>query len=250
MEPTSREELIDWCLRRLGQPVIVINVADEQIEDRVDEALQYWREFHGDATVKDYYIHPVTQTDKNNKYITLPTDVLSVTRVLPQPSLANIGGIFNFQYQFFLNDFYRPGGLGLGGNMSNVAITMSYLDLIDFLFNQEKLVRWNRYKNQLNINMDWDTMLEVGSFIVVECQRFIDPDTSPKMWGDYMLKRLTTALIKLQWGENISKFRNVSLPGGVTLNGMEMKREAQEEVAAIRKEMQDTFQDPIDFMVG
>ena len=247
--PNSRQTLIEWCLRRLGHPVITINVADEQIQDRVDEALQYYREFHGDGAIRDYYKHPVTQQDLVNQYIVLPDDILTVVRVLTQPALANWGGMFSFTYQFFLNDFYRPGGIGLGGNLSNYDITMQYLQLIDHFFNQEKSIRFNRHEDKLKINVNWDTV-QVGSYFIIECYRYLDPDQYPKLWNDIWLKQYLTALIKLQWGENLKKFSDVSLIGGVKLNADKIYLEALEEKKDLEKSVEEKWQLPPDFMMG
>jgi hypothetical protein len=247
--PTSRQTLIEWCLRRLGHPVITINVADEQIQDRVDEALQYFREFHGDGTIRDYYKHQVTQQDIDRQYIDLPDEVLQVVRVLTQPALANWGGMFSFTYQFFLNDFYRPGGIGLGGNISNYDITMQYLQLIDHFFNQEKSIRFNRYEDKLKINVNWETV-EVDSYFIVECYRYLDPTQYPKLWNDIWLKSYLTALIKLQWGENLKKYSDVSLIGGVKLNADKIFEEALREKEELEKSVEEKWQTPADFMMG
>jgi len=236
-------------MRKLGHPVITINVADEQIQDRVDEALQYYREFHGDGTIRDYYKHKITQTDINNQYIDLPDDILSVIRVLTQPALANWGGMFSFTYQFFLNDFYRPGGIGLVGNMSNYAITMSYLQMIDHFFNQEKSIRFNRHEDKLKINVSWDSV-EVDSYFIVECYRYLDPAEYPKLWNDIWLKQYLTCLIKLQWGDNLKKYSDVSLIGGVKLNADRIYDDAMKEKEALEKSVEEKWQTPADFMMG
>jgi hypothetical protein len=247
--PNSRQEIIEWCLRRLGHPVITINVADEQIQDRVDEALQYYREFHGDGTVRDYYKHKVTQQDLDRQYLDLPDEILSVVRVLTQPALANWGGMFSFTYQFFLNDFYRPGGIGLGGNISNYDMTMTYLSLIDHFFNQEKSIRFNRYEDKLKINVNWSTV-QLDSYFIIECYRYLDPDQYPKLWNDIWLKSYLTALIKLQWGENLKKYSDVSLVGGVKLNADKIYEEAMKDKELLEKTVEEKWQTPADFMMG
>lgn len=248
--PNSRQSLIDYCKRALGHPVINIDVADEQIEDRVDEALHYYREFHGDGVTRDYYKHQVTSLDKSRQYIIIPDEISEVVRVLTAPALANWGGMFSFTYQFFLNDFYRPGGIGLGGNLSNYDITMQYLNLIDHFFNQEKTIQFARNENKLRINIDWDRIVTVGSYFIIECYRIIDPVQNTKMWNDLWLKKYLTTLIKLQWGENLKKYSNVSLIGGVNLNADKIYEEAVREKEILEKQAQDTWQLPIHFMIG
>jgi hypothetical protein len=248
--PNSRQSLIDYCKRALGHPVINIDVADEQIQDRVDEALHFYREFHGDGVTRDYYKHKVTALDKQRQYIEIPEEISQIIRVLTAPALANWGGMFSFTYQFFLNDFYRPGGIGLGGNLSNYDITMQYLNLIDHFFNQEKTVHFARNENKLRINIDWNKVVKVDSYFIIECYRIIDPEVHTKMWNDLWLKKYLTALIKLQWGENLKKYSDVSLIGGVKLNADKIYEEAKIEKETLEKQAQDTWQLPIDFMIG
>jgi len=247
--PYNRQTLIEWAKTKLGHPFIKIDVADEQIDDRVDEALQFYREFHGDGSIRDYYKHQITEEDKVNGYITLPDDVLQVIRVLAQPSLANWGGMFSFSYQFFLNDFYRPGGIGLGGNISNYDITMQYLSLIDHFFNQAKGIRFNRHENKLKINMRWETVV-IGSYIIVECYRYLDTSLYPKLWNDMWFKDYVYCLIKLQWGENLIKYADFTLPGGIKLNANKIYDEAVKMKEMLEKKAEEKYQYPVDFFVG
>lgn len=249
MTINSRQALIDWCKRKLGFPVINIRVADEQISDRVDEALQFYREYHGDGSIRDYYKHQVTEVDIANQYIVLPDDLLQVIRVLSQPSLANWGGMFSFTYQFFLNDFYRPGGIGLGGNMSNYDITMQYLQLIDHFFNQEKSIRFNRHENKLKININWATV-RVDSYFIIECYRYLDPSMYTKIWNDMWFKQYVCCLIKLQWAQNLSLYNDVALIGGVKYNATKMYDEAYAEKVKLEKEAEEKYQYPVDFLIG
>lgn len=248
--PTNRIEFIEYCLRQLGAPVIDINVSPDQIEDRVDEAIQFFREYHSDSTDNDYYVYRIQASDVSNKYVTIPDNIIEVIRVYSSPSLSRFGGLFNFQYQFFLNDFYRPGGMGLGGNLANIDITMQYLDLIDHFFNQEKTVQFNRHLSKLYINIAWGTQLKVDDYIVVQVRRIFDLDANLKVWNDQWLKKYTIALIKRQWGSNLKKFAGVQLVGGVTLKGQELYDEANKEVEDLEAQVKSTWQEPPLFFVG
>lgn len=247
--PTTRTEFKDWCLRKLGSPVLTIDVADTQIEDRIDEAIQVFREYHNDATARDFYMHQLSSTNLTNKYITLNGEILDVIRVYTLGSQALSGGMFNFQYQFFLNDVYRPGGVGLGGNLQYFTTTMTYLDLVDHLFNQEKSLQFNRHLNKLYINADWPKLNE-GDYICCEVRRIFDVETNTSVWNDQWLKRYAVALLKIQWGENLKKFKPIQLVNQVELNGQVIFDEGMREKELLEEEIKNTWADPPRFFVG
>ena len=247
MIPNSRQSFIDYCLRNLGFPVIQINVDDDQIDDRVDEALQFYQEYHSDATIKAYFKHQITQEDIDNKYIPIPDEVLTVTRVLPFTSQSSSISMFDARYQMMLNDMYN---LGFTGNIANYYQIMQYLNTVDMLINGLPQVRYNRHLDKLYIYSDWDRMLRLNEFVIVEGYRVIDPDTATQVYNDMYLKKYATALIKRQWGINLKKFEGVEMPGGITLNGQQIFDEAQEEIRELQEEMRLNWEDPIDFMVG
>ena len=245
---TSRAGLIQYCLRNLGAPVLEINVDDDQVNDRIDEAIQYYQSFHSDAVVRMYYKYQVTQTDFNNQYITLPASIIYVLDVLPIGVPGSSQGIFSVDYQLHLNDLYdlrRP------GNLINYEMTRQYMSLIDMVLNgMDQGIIFSRHDNQLNINCDWPTRIPVGTWIIVECYQTIDPNSYTDVYNDQYLKRYATALIKRQWATNISKFKGIKLPGGVELDGAEMMAQAKEEIKELELEIRSVWENPPTFYVG
>ena len=230
----SRQGLKDYCLRRLGYPVIDINVDDQQIEDRIDDALQKYRDNHYDATEHVYYKILVTATDLVNKYFTLPESMVGIVRILNIDSSIGSSNIFNARYQMHLNDIYN-------GNLANIDIsgyvsTMRHVETIEQLFSGVKPIRFQRHQNILNVDLDWNT-LNVGDYIIADGYKAIDPEVYTDVYGDSWLKKYTTALIKRQWGSNLSKFEGMQLPGGVTFNGKVIYEEADAEIMKMEDEI-------------
>jgi hypothetical protein len=244
--PTSRQGLIDWCLRRIGAPVIEINVDDDQVEDRIDEALQFYREYHFDAIEQVYLKHEVTEADITNTYIDLTDAITGVSRVLPFTSRTRGIDLFDVRYQILLNDIYSIQST----DIIYYTQVMTQLQLLNDLLVGEKPIRFNRHQNRLHIDMDWGLDIVAGEFIIIECFRVLDPETYPDIYNDIYLKRYATALIKMQWGNNLKKFDGVQLPGGVTLNGQKIYDEAFEEAEAVRQEVDSRYQLPCDFFTG
>lgn len=244
--PTSRQGLIDWCLRRIGAPVIEINVDDDQVEDRIDEALQFYREYHFDAIEQVYLKHEVTEADITNTYIDLTDAITGVSRVLPFTSRTRGIDLFDVRYQILLNDIYSIQST----DIIYYTQVMTQLQLLNDLLVGEKPIRFNRHQNRLHIDMDWGLDVVAGEFIIIECFRVLDPETYPDIYNDIYLKRYATALIKMQWGNNLKKFDGVQLPGGVTLNGQKIYDEAFEEAEAVRQEVDSRYQLPCDFFTG
>lgn len=243
--PTNRVELIDWCLRKLGAPVIEINVDPDQVEDRVDEALKLYQQFHYDAVEKVFLSHALTSQDISNKYIPIPAPVTSVIKVLPTSSTANNPGMFDIQYQFRLNDLYTFNSTSI----IHYDMMQRHLALLQFEFNTEPSLRFNRHQQQLRIEIDW-TAATVGQYYIIECYRILDPETYPDVWSDYWLLKYTTCLIKLQWATNISKFARIQQMGGVELNGVELYQQALAEQEKLEQELHDCFEAPISFIMG
>ena len=234
MAVATRQQLIDYCLRALGEPVVEVNLDDQQIEDRVDEAIDYFRLFHYDGIEKIYMKHLITSTDIANKYITLPDLVFGVTRVFPVASGTSTSkSIFDLQYQLRLNDLY---------DLTSTSIVyysqvMSHLALLDMTLNGQPLYRFNKLIGRLYIEASWaDEMME-GNYILAEVYRALDPDVAVKMYGDPFLKHYTTAVLKKQWATNIKKFSGLQLPGGVTIDGDKLYSEAIDEIKALEDEM-------------
>ena len=245
--PNSRQTLIDWCLRKLGEPVVQVaqNLDPDQIEDRIDEAFLYYQQFHMDAVEKVYLAHQLTAPDITNMYIPIPPPVISVLGVVPQANSSNTMGFFDIQYQLRLNDLYTF----TSTSIVHYDVMMKHLALLDFEFNVDNSIQFTRHQQQLFINWDWADQ-QVGNYIIIVCYRILDPDQYPDIYNDYFVKRYTTALLKKQWGDNLKKYNGVQLLGGVTLNGKEIYDEAVEEIEKMEREVENTFQLPCDFLMG
>ena len=247
-KPNSRTTFIDYCLRSLGSPVIEINVDDDQVDDRVDEALQFYQSYHSDAIEKFYLKHQVTQTDINNGFIAINDLITDVVRVMPLRESVSSTDMFDIRYQLHLNDLHS---LGFMGNLTEYVMSQQFLSLLDLVIDSdEKHINFNRHKNQLQIHMDWSEEIEVNDYLVVECYRIIDPSTYTDVWDDYFLKRYATALIKRQWGTNLLKFEGMQMPGGVQFNGRQLFDDAKEELERLEEEARLNWEKPVDFMTG
>jgi hypothetical protein len=246
--PNSRQTLAEYCLRALGAPVIEINVDEDQIEDRLDEAIQFYQEYHSDAVVRTFIKHQITEESITNGVITLPDEVLSVTRVLNLSGGGDAADMFSVKYQMFLNDLY---GLRNPSALVNYEITKQYLGLIEMtLTGASQQVTYARHKNQLTIQDDWAKYMQVGGWIIIECYTAVDPQTYTEVYNDMALKRYTTALIKKQWGANLIKFEGMQLPGGVTLNGRQLYDDAVNDIEKMEESWDSKFGMPVDFFVG
>ncbi len=250
MALASRQNLIDYALRALGSPVIEINIDLDQMEDRVDEAIQYWREYHADATVRLYIPAQITADDLNNEYITVRTDVISVPRVFRIASSFNTSfNFFDIKYQMMLNDIADM--QNFSGDLAYYEQMNQYLSLLDMKLNGEPQVTYARHKNRLYLHGDLkDGDINEGDFIVYEGITVILPEFHSAIWDDMWLKRYTTALFKRQWGQNLLKFEGMQLPGGVTLNGRQLFEDAMAEIQKLEEEIRTNFELPPDFFVG
>ena len=248
-KPNSRATLIKYCKRALGAPVIEINIDDDQIDDRIDEALQFYQHYHTDATEKVFLKHQVTQTDIDNEYIAIPEVVTDVVRVLPISQSSSISAdMFDVKYQMHLNDMYK---LGYMGNILEYVQTQQHMSTVDLLINSDdKRISFNRHRDRLDIVMDWSNEVSVGNFIVIEAYRIVDPDTFTDVYNDYYLKKYATALIKKQWGANLIKFEGMVMPDGVTFNGRQIFDDAVEELLKLEEEVRLNWEQPVDFYVG
>ena len=248
--PNSRETLIDYCKRRLGEPVIEINVDYDQLEDRVDEAIQFYQEYHSDATQKTFLKHLVTADDVANEYITISSDIIHVTKMFPITSNFNQGrNFFDIKYQMMLNDMTDL--VSFAGDLAYYEQMQQYLSLLDMKLNGHPQVHFVRRQNRLYIYGDFaDGDIDAGDYIIVEVYSTINPDTFTSIYNDMFLKEYTTALIKQQWGQNLIKFEGMQLPGGVTLNGRQMYDDATQEIDRLREKVRLEFELPPDFFVG
>lgn len=244
MRVINRQTLKDYCLRKLGAPVLLINVAPEQIDDRIDEALDKFWEFHGQGSEKKFIATTLTDADIVNQYISLPDSVMTVLRVLP----LNVKFQSNFEYQSFITDilkFKQRDERGLG----DWTIIQSYMSLLEESFNYEKPISFNQHQNKLKIYTDWN-QLNASQIIIAECNVLIDPIEYEEVYNNIWLKSYTTSLIKKQWGQNMIKYDGVQLPSGITLNGRQIYDDAVNEIEILENELQTTWQQPVDFLVG
>ena len=268
--PTTKSTFKEYCLRNLGKGVIDINVSDDQIDDRVDEALQYFAQYHYDGIEKVYLKHQITQADvdraasndtttatdsidnsitasftEGKGFIPMPSAVVSVIQIFPFDDIAT-NNMFDIRYQLRLNDLYDFSST----SVMHYQMTMEHLDFLSHILVGEKPIRFNQHQNRLYIDMDFENDIDVGEFIIIECYRKIDPASYTDIFDDIYLKRYATALIKRQWGANLSKFSGVAMLGGVTMNGETIYSQAQEELEKLEEQIQLSFETPIDYMVG
>ena len=248
--PNSKTTLIDYCKRRLGEPVIEVNIDEEQAEDRVDEALEYYQEFHSDATVKGYMKHQITGTDVSNEYISVSTDIIQVTKMFALSSSFNTArNFFDIKYQMMLNDL--ADFATFSGDLAYYEQIQQYLALLDTKLNGAPIVNFARRQNRLYIHGDFaDGDIKVGDFIVAEVYSIINPTTHTSVFNDMWLKEYTTALIKQQWGSNLIKFDGMQLPGGVQLNGRQIYDDATNEIVSLREKIRIEHELPPDFFMG
>jgi len=267
--PATRETLKQYALRSLGKPVIEINVDNDQLEDRLDESLQFYSQYHYDGIRRTYLKYKLTDTDKTrlkastpttevatkngvtttwyeaNNYIVVPETVISVVNVLPFSDKANLN-MFDVRYQLRLNDLYDFASTSI----INYDMVLRHLDFLDQILVGMKPIRFQQHDNRLYIDMDWTNDLMVNEYLVIECYRKLDPATYTDIYNDIWLKRYITAQFKRQWGSNLSKFNGVTMLGGVTLNGEKLFTEAQTEIEKLEKEIRDSYEIAPTFMIG
>lgn len=273
-KPQSRAELKDYCMRRLGWPVVQINVDDSQIEDRVDDALQFFAEYHFDGVERTYFSKQVTQEDIDNGYIDLtkPTladtdtdgivikaapaidpdgkSIISVVRCFQLFDTLGGLGMFDAKYQIALNDLFGLRTNTYGDSLIGYNLTRSHMQMLQDMLTPEKSIRFSRVTNRIYVETNWKEKMTKGDYLVFEAYRILDPALYPEIYNDRLLKMYLTALIKLQWGLNLSKFSGMSLPGGVSFNGTNMASEAKAEVEKIEEEVQSRYELPPQGFIG
>ena len=306
--PNTRASFKEYCLRSLGKPVIDINVDEDQVEDRIDEAVQYFSQYHTDGVERMYLKYKVTAEDKvrlrtnkefnvvepgtyadnieledatntnlggdepsegdlikedgspihledsnivettyeeNQNYLVIPDAVLSVINIFPLSDRANLN-MFDVRYQLRLNDLYDFSSTSI----VHYEMTMRHLDFLDHILVGEKPLRFNQLSNRLYIDMDWNEDIDADEYLIIECYRKLDPSSHTNIFDDLYLKRYTTALIKRQWGQNLSKFSGTAMLGGVTLNGPELFSTAIQDIQKLEDEIRTNYEEPPHIMQG
>jgi hypothetical protein len=224
-QPTTREEFKDYILRKIGAPVIQINVSDEQVEDRVDEAVSFWRDYHYNGSQLVYLKHQITQEDIDQGYISLPQGLLGISKIFDLDTSISTGtGIFNVQYQFVLNNLTDITGYSI----QNYWMTMSHLEFLQEWLVGRPLIRYNKHVNRLYIDVD-SSSKRLGTYVIIEAYDIIDPDAYSDVWGDRWLQNYASVLVREQWGLNLTKFTNMQLVGGVSFNGEQILNDARTE---------------------
>lgn len=245
MIPTSRTEFKEYCLRRLGKPVINIEMDDEQIEDRIDDALQYYWEYHFDGTERIYAKHPLTQDNISNSYIDVPTNILGVSNIFPVTASTITNSLFSFQYQFALQNLANLVNI----NTAEYVRTFQQIELIENIFGQRIPYRYNRRTNRLYLDADLETFVSEGDYIVLDVLVALNTNYNG-LWGDRWLQRYATAMLKKQWGENLKKFEGVKIVGGVSFNGQKIWDEATEEIKMLEDDMALSYSLPNQVLIG
>ena len=268
--PTTRATFKDYCLRNLGFGVIDINVSDAQVDDRIDEALQYFAQYHYDGVERVYLKYKLTSADllrlkspggdstvtasaggrttsytEANNWIAVPDSVLAVNRIFPLSDKHN-NNLFDIRYQLRLNDLYDFSSTSI----IHYDMVLRHLDFLDHILVGEKPIRFNQHNNKLYIDMDWKVDMQEDEYLIIECYRKLDPTVMTDVFNDIFLKRYVTALFKKQWGANLSKFNGVAMIGGVTLNGQQIYSEALQDVQKLEEDIRGTYETPVSYMIG
>ena len=279
-QPTTRQELIDYCKRKLGAPVLEINVADEQIDDLVDDAIQLFQERHFDGVYPTFYKYKITQNDidrgrspgnnsvvglvtttvttnivgtsttfsytENSNYLQVPPNIIGVNKIFQFDGTNTItNNMFSIKYQIFLNDVYHLGAVEL----LSYAMVKTYLEDLGFLLNTQKQIRFNKRQDRLYLDIDWGS-ISVGTYVIIDCYSTLDPNDYARIYNDSFLKPYLTSLIKRQWGQNLIKFQGVKLPGGIELNGRQIYDDGQKEIDVLMEKMSNTYELPPYDLIG
>lgn len=273
-QPSTRAEFTDYCLRKLGAPVLEINVDDDQVDDLIDDAIQFFQEYHFDGIERMYLKHKLTADDiarfkqsnentsspndppppttadsweERNNFLQVPDHVIGISQVWGLTSSTIRGSLFSIEYRLFLDDLYSFGSVDL----LNYYMVKQYLETIDMVINSGSLVgfRFNKRQDRLYIDVD-PSFLTEDNYLIIECHRALNPSSWTQVWNDSFLKKYATALIKRQWGQNMIKFNNIQLPGGVTMNGRQLFEDGNTEVLALEEKMMTHYQLPPLDMIG
>lgn len=248
MAITNREDFAEYCLRKLGKPVIRINASASQIDDRIDEAIAAWNEKHYDGTEKTWIGYALTQEDILRGYITLPEDILIVDQIVPMSTIYKENGsdaLFSYRYQYMMSNMSPFAPL----DMLNYYMTMVNLNDVNDMVNTTERFEFTKHKSKLMIYRGMSTS-KVGEVLTFHVFKKISPDADPSAWSDKWLKRYATALIKQNWGSNMKKHGDIQLLGGVTVNGQQIFDEATTELDQLESDLRDTYEEPVSPMMG
>jgi len=252
---TTRDNFKAYCLRRLGAPVIEINIDDAQVEDRIDDAIQYWQDYHFDGLQKFYYIKRITQTEITQKYINLTDvrdssnnslEIIGITRVFPITDSQVTVNMFDLRYQLRLHELYDF----TSASYVNYTMTQQHIRSLELMFSGEVPIRFQRHMQRLFIDWGWSYPNTTNTVVIAECYGSINPDVYTRVWNDRWMKEYTTALIKRTWGNNLKKFSGLMLPGGVTMNGDKIYEEAVAEIEKLEGEMQTEYGAPLEMFMN
>jgi len=279
-KPSTKQGLIDYCLRKLGAPVLEINVDDDQVDDLVDDTIQYYNERHYNGIERMFLKYKITQDDidrgtasgttgvgivtttgtstnisgygttttnfyENSNFLAVPDHVIGVNKIFKFDSSSISGGMFSIKYQLFLNDLYNFTSI----NLLQYAMTKTYLEDIDHLLTTEKQIRFNQRQDRLYLDIDWGAQ-QVGDFMVIDCFRALDPDTFTQVYNDPFVKLYLTALIKRQWGQKKSKLNGTEMLGGITLKGPELFSTAIAEQQKLEEQIRLNYEEPAHMQQG
>jgi hypothetical protein len=243
--PATRAQFKQWCLNKIGDGVNQLNVSDDQVSDRIDEALAWFQEYHFEGTEKLYLSHLITTIDQGNRYIQLPDNVIGAVSIFNIGDALNTNNIFNIRYQIALNDLYTLTSV----SMVPYYMAMQHLALLEELLVGKQPIRYNRNDNKFYIDMSWD-LLAPGSMLIIECYGILDPDIYTKIWSNIWLQRYAVALIKQQYGTNLKKFGQVQMMGGVVFNGQQIYDEATADLEKIEQTVINSFSLPVSDMIA
>lgn len=245
MLPTTRDEFAGFCKRKIGEGAIEINVTEEQIDDCIDQALQYYADYHFDGSEKVYFKHQVTPTDRANKYITVPDNCIGAVRLFSLSTAMNTTNIFDIRYQIALNDLYTFTSV----SMIPYYMAFQNIQMIEQLLIGQQPIRFNRKTNKVYLDMDWGRVTD-GEYLLIEVYFALDPAVVPKVWSDRWLGEYCAQLIKLRWGSNLGKYKSVKLPGGVEFNGDQIYEQAQSRIDKMEAEMINKYGEPPEIFMG
>lgn len=243
--PTTRSEFKEYCLRKLGKPVIEINVADEQVDDRIDEAIAYWQDYHFDGVEELFYKHQVTANNITNGYLDIPEEIIGIVDMFDIGDALSTNNLFNIRYQFALNEIYDLSNFGL----ANYYQAMQHIQFLEEILVGKTPMRFNRHVNKLYIDIDWNKV-EEGHYIILKVYQALDQNVHTDMWKDRWLQNYATAKIKYQWGSNLTKFEGMQLPGNIQFNGERILSDALDEINRLEEDMIRSYSLPVHDLMG